>query len=471
MSKINWLQKAANLALRPLGYQAVPAKVAAQFNLPVFKFFGLSYAFSDWKIGQYITDGYNRNASLYSIVNRITRTASMCPFKVYRVKDRKKALKIKSWTGENATRESIQKALLLKEQVYEEDNNHPLQKLIDKPNPWQGGAEFVMNSIGFKLLTGNRFLFKNVLDAGANKGKPFSIFNLPPQHMMIKGGGTLFEVTGYTLNLGQPLDIPADLIIHSREPNYDYDTSGGHLWGLSKLSAASRNIDRSSAGEERSVAMMNNAGAAGVMYAKDGFKEGGQAMTLEQAGALKRKLNEEVLGTGNAGKIALANQEIGYINFALTAVEMDVLNLEKWSLQQLCNVFGVPYILFSSDSSSYNNIREAKKELITMAIIPELASLRDDWNAIAALYGDDIYVDYDISVYPEMQEDLEKTAARLEKMPYVKWNEKRLATGFDEDNEHPLMNKYIIPQGLQLLDDLDPANLDRVMDGVDEGDG
>lgn len=407
------------------------------------------------------TVNYTSNSAVYSIINRITRTAANAPFKVYRVKDRKKFHKYKNWTGANATKESLQNAMMIKEQVFEEDNKHPLNVLLDMPNGFQRQAEFTANSIGYKLLTGNRYWFVNKLEQGLNAGKPYSIENLPPQHISVRGDGTLFGIKEYVFNMGQVKEIPKENIIHSKYWNPEIDTTGTHLVGLSPLKAASKNIQRLNDGLDRSVTMMQNAGGAGLLFDKSGV----ETMTPEEALALKRRINTEVLGMDNAGKIALANGDMGYINFGMSAVDMQILEMEKYSLQQLCNIYGVPYVLFSSDNSTYNNIQEAKKELITMAVIPELASLRDDWNEVAKLYGGDIYVDYDISVYPELQEDLEKVSRIMLSSWWIKPNEKRLAMNMDEDNDNELMNDYIIPSGMQKLEDLN--GMDEQMNVID----
>jgi HK97 family phage portal protein len=450
--KRSLLERIANKAMSPLGYQVVPYKYS-QF-VPSFQFFGLTYTFANWNLDQFICNGYAQNAGLYSIVNRITKTASVCPFKVYRIKDQKKHLKVKSWTGTNATMESLQRAMLMKSVAYEEDNSHPLNDLIEQPNPGQRGGMFMQNSIGFRLLTGNKFWFVISVEAGANEGRPFAIYNLPPQYMELKTGGTLWSVDEYRLNLGKPIVLPKESIIHSKYWNPVYDTTGNHLMGLSPLSAGSRNLDRSAKSEERSVAMLRNAGAAGLVYDKTG-----QDVSEAQARSLKKKLNEEVLGLGNAGKIAVANGDMGYINFGMTAQEMSMENMEKWTFQQLCNLYSVPPGLFDPQYSSYNNAKEFKKELVTSAVIPELALERDDWNQIAKLYPEtDIYVDYDINVYPEMQEDFEKTSRVLQNAWWFTGNERRLAMGSDEDKDEPNMDRYLVPQGLLFLDEMSLDN-------------
>lgn len=438
--------------------------VRNRFDYSLLRLFGMSLVWGKWNQKDYVREGYAKNASLYSIVNRITKTAATAPFKVYRVKDEKKFGQYKNWTGVNATKESMMNAMRIKSLVYEEDNNHPLNELISKPNPWQGGAEFTGNSIGFRLLTGNRFLLLTQLDIGANAGKVASLINLPPDDMAVVSDGTLFGVSGYVLNIGQSLPIPKESIIHSKYANYEIDAMGSHLKGMSPLRAGERNLERSGTAEERSVTMLKNAGAAGMVFNKHPDQ-----WTVEQAAQIKDKLHEEVMGLENAAKIAVANGDLGYLEFGKNAQELGLLDLEKYSLQQLCNIYGVPYVLFNADNSTYNNIQEAKKELITMAVVPELAALRDDWNAIAKNYkGENIYVDYDLSVYPELQEDMEKTMRIMKEAWWFTGNEKRLAMMADEDVVEPMMDRYLVPSGLTEITQLDPEVIQAQMDQVDE---
>jgi HK97 family phage portal protein len=449
-------------------YKAALALAGQPVSYYLLRLFGSPITWTRWNSKQYITDGYMASAALYSVVNRITRTAASVPFKVYRVKDQKKFSKYKSWSGVNATKASLQKAMLLKEMVYEEDSNHPLNDLIARPNPWQGTSEFVQNSIGFKLITGNRFLLLTRLDIGMNAGNVVSLVNLPPDDVAVESDGTLFGVSGYKLQVGQTIDLPKEAIIHSKYWNPNITTTGDHLKGLSPLAAGERHLDRSEKTENRSVTMLKNAGAAGMVFNKTIAEHGG-GWTEDQARQTKEKLHTEVLGLDNAGKIAVANGDLGYIEFGKNAQELGLLELEKYSLQQICNIFNVPYVLLNADNSTYNNIQEAKKELITMAVVPELAALRDDFNAIAALYKEkDIYVDYDLTVFPELQEDLEKTMRIMKESYWIKPNEKRIAMGFDEDTDEEMMEHYLVPSGLTDITQLNPENIQKEMDRIEE---
>jgi HK97 family phage portal protein len=459
--------RAVGWAAKQLGYQLMPTQTPQQQNSSLnrlFRWVGLTYSWGDWTAKNYVDRGYMGNADLYSIINRITRTAACAPFRVYKVKDERKHQLYKAWTGERSTPESLAKAMLIKAQVYEEDTTHPLNALLAKPNGYQTANEFTQASIGFKLITGNRFWFKNVLEAGANAGKPFAVYNLPPQHMTIIAGGQMFEVLGYTMNCGNYVEIPKQYVIHSRYWNPNYDMAGSHLWGLAPLKAGSKTVDLLDKAEQRSVIMMDNAGAAGLVFNKAAQAED---MSTEQAGELKRKLNEEVLGMDNAGAIALANGDLGWINFAQKAVDMELIAQKKMGRDTLCNIYGAPPGLFDSNANATdNNIKAWNKQLITNCCLPALSEMREDWNEIAKLYDDKIYVDYDISVFPELQEDLEKVAKVMDRWCFT-GNELRLALGYGEDTVEPMMKRYFARGAMQELSNLDPDKLEEEIDNAE----
>lgn len=465
----SWPAKALNWAAKAVDSALTRSRDQVSSLIAQLKTYGITlFAWAKWSNRKFIKDGYMGNSMVYAVVNRITKKAAIAPFYVYRVKDKRKAFLYKQWTGPDSTKESRQRAMLIKEQAFEEDLEHPFNEILKKPNKWQGWSEFVQTSIGFKLLTGNTFWLKNILDAGANEGKLVSIYNLPPEYTVIVAGGTLWEVIGYELQLGSVVKIPASLVEHSRYWNPEYDTSGSHLWGLAPLTAARKDLDRSNMAAQRGVTMLENAGAAGVLFEKTNAWD---ALTDEQTGELKRNLNEDILGAGNAGKIALANGDIGYHNFGQTSVEMDVVNQERYSDEKICNVFCAPPGLFMANANATdNNIKAWNKELVSNAVLPALTDIRESLNNVATMsYPDDnIFVDFDKSVYPELQEDMKSMSDWLGKSWWIKGNEKRLAMGYDEDTDEPMMDTYLVPTSVQPINDINPDMLQDEIDRADE---
>jgi HK97 family phage portal protein len=412
-------------------------------------------------------NAYLQSAGVYSVINRIAKTAAIAQFKVYKVKNKKAHRQIMGWKSQGATKESLIKAAFMQNVAYEEQNNHPFQLLLDKPNPYQGGQKFTIACIAYHLLNGERFL---KLGQIANLPTVFSLYNLPPSHMRVfPDPNDMYGVTGYELWLGgKPTKFSTDEIIHSKYFNPNVDSSGSHLRGLSPLVPASKNIKRAELGIDRSNFMLENGGAGGLVYAKP---TGFDMVSPEQASIIKQALNESINGIGNKGSIQVANGDFGYHHFGLDAHEMTIADLEKFSLQQICNIYNAPYTLFSAENSTYNNIIEAKKELITMCCVPELVALRDDFNEIARISsgrqeGDtaDIYIDFDTTPMPELQDDMEKMAKIMDRSWWFKGNEKRLAMNWDEDTEEPMMNKYLVPTGLIELSQLDPAIIEQQME-------
>jgi HK97 family phage portal protein len=430
--------------------------------------FGFSFAWLSESSLTYVRNGYAGNPDIYTAVNKVARTASYAPFKVYRIKDKAKHLKYKMWTGQNATPESIKKAMQIKALTYEEDNDHPLNKLIEHPNKWQNSREFTESCIGFKLITGERMIRAERLTMGANEGNPYCVYNLPPQCTSVKGDGSLLGVKSFVLNVGSPEDIPAEEVVFSRYFNPDYTSSGGHLRGLSPWKAGCKLLTISNSSLRRTGAMLDNAGAAGIIFNKDD-----REMTVEQASKLKGQMTNEVLDPENANSIAVANGDMGYINFGLKGSEMELQAGMKLTMARIASILNVPPVLLLPDHAALNNLKEAKKELITAACFPELDSMRDDWNAIAKLYlkegeENDIWVDYDPMVYPELQEDMEKMVGIAERAWWLKPNEKRVMMYQDEDGDNPMMNEYIIPSGLMLMNDLGMSDVDKTLNEEDD---
>jgi HK97 family phage portal protein len=411
-----------------------------------------TYSSPDWKTEDYVKKGYAAAAGVYSAVSLITRVGGTVYYKTYKEKNQKLAKQYRAWTGDRSTPESLQRALLIKDLAYEEVETHPFQAVLDTPNEMQNQAEFIETSIGFKILTGNRLLYKKRLNAGANSGKTVGFYNLPASHTQLVTGTRLMAVDHYLFNLVGQQRIETDQIVHSRYPNYIFDQNGSHLWGMSPFKPGQTLVEGEKEGSRRSAIMLKTGGQSGVLYKKDATKPD----TKEQRQEKRRQFDEAMNDPTMRSRIGLANGDHGYIQFGLTAADLDLIAQQKYTMEQICNLLHIPPGLMSASANATdNNIAAWNKQLISQAVIPELNSLRYDLNEIAREMYPDIYIDYDLSVFPELQEDMDKLVNRLDKMWYYTGNQKRIMTGGDEDLDNPLMAKYLVPGSLKFLDSLD----------------
>ena len=90
-------------------------------------------------------------------------------------------------------------------------------------------------------------------------------------------------------------------------------------------------------------------------------------------------------------------------------------------------------MLFDTDSSSYNNYSNAMRDLITNTIMPLNCQLRDELNKwLVPRFGENVYIDFDISALPELQKDMEQMVNQLRMADWLTFDEKREAMNYEE---------------------------------------
>ena len=126
------------------------------------------------------------------------------------------------------------------------------------------------------------------------------------------------------------------------------------------------------------------------------------------------------------------------------------------SMHQWCRVFGLPAVLFDVDTSSYNNYQNAMRDLITNTIIPMCCQLRDELNKfLLPRYGEDYFIDFDITALPEMQQDMERMVRSLRDANWLTMDEKRVAMNYQEREgafEYAYINSGLIPIEQAVMD-------------------
>ncbi len=400
----------------------------------------------------YIVEGYQKNEAIYSIVNLISRNAMMIPFKVYEVKNVNAQKDYTALTSGFQSEGSFLKASVIKSRAFTEVTDSDILDVLQNPNPGESWSSFISNYIGFGKLTGNRFIY-GVKDGS---GKVREMYLLPSQHVDIVSGGQFDPIKGYTVQVQkeEDIDFSADEVLHVKDFNPNFDFTGSHLYGQSPLLAGWRTLMNNNQVIETSGKQMSEQMARGLLVAKemDGISKG-QAKQLDQA-LLKKMKNAN-------GSVAITNQPMEWINFGLSAADLELINQYDVTMKGLCNLYGVPVVLMNNtESSSYNNIKEAKSFLFQNAVNPEMIKLRDELNRwLVPAYGENLYLDFDFTVIPELQESVSALVAQLDKAWYVTGNEKRKALQYPEDTENEQMNQYFVPVNLMPIKNMDLQSL------------
>ncbi len=412
--------------------------------------------FKDANDENYIKEGYQKNEAIYSIINLIIRNAQMIPFKVYEIKDESLAKDYTAMTSGITNKGAMMKAAVLKSRSFTEVTQSDILGLLQNPNPSESWSSFLSNYIAFGKLTGNRYIY-GVRDGGK---KVREMFILPSQHMEIVSGGAFEPIKGYSVQVQKDtaVDFKREEILHVKDFNPNFNFSGSHLYGQSPLQAGFRMLENNNQAVETAKKQLQNQSARGLLVAKemDGISKG-QAKQLDLA--LMRKMKAA------NGSVAITNQPMEWINFGLSAADMELISQYDVTLKGLCNLYGVPVVLMNNtESSSYNNIKEAKSFLFQNAINPEMVRLRDELNRwLVPQYGKNLYLDFDFTVIPELQEDITEMVNQLDKAWYTTGNERRRVLYYPEDTENPQMDEYFVPVNLMPMKNMDLQSL-RALD-------
>jgi len=374
----------------------------------------------------YIEKGMAYNADLFSIVNYITTTAAQLPFCLYNEK------------GDKV-------------------EEHELLDLLKKPNEFTGSKNFIEAAIGFKLLTGNSYIWGNKILSGKIK----ELYVLPSHQVEIISGDSLNPVRSYKI-MGTTYEFKKEEVCHIKTWNPDtLYLTGSNLYGMSPLKAALRLLTMSNDIYTANSRALQNGGAIGIVSSNENAN--GFGMSPEQASQAQESFEKKYAGSDKYGKVAFTSANIKYDKIGLSPQELMILESANFSFKAMCNVYKFPSVLLNNDSqSTYNNVIEAKKQLYIDVLIPELQYVLDSLNQwlVKENYKEKLTFKIDYSDIDILQKDMQTLATSLNAAWWIKGTDKQKAMGIQED---PALNQYFIPMGYQSLSDMNDGDVDELL--------
>ena len=418
-------------------------QTAKEYNQAIYNFLGQSVIWNPENDDNYINEGYRKNATVYSIINLIAKASSTVPLSVYEKVSDNQLKKYKAMTSGMVDSNVIQKANMIKKHALVELEHTDLHELLDRPNPAQSYASWISEVVAFGKLTGNRYIYGISPETGPNQSKYKELYVMPSQIMEVVSGGILEPIKEYRVEYNGQKSIPADQICHIKDFQPYYDGSGSHLYGQSPLKAGFRAMTTNNEAAQTGVKYLQNQMARGVLMSDEGD------LNEVQAQQLKDKFRSNYQSSNNAGDVIITPKKLSWVNFGLSASDLSLIEQYNASVKDLCNVYNVPVqLLNNTEASTYNNQKSAKAALYQHCIMPELYKIRDELNRwLAPKFGEKIYLDFDFSVIPELQEDMEKIVGQMSAAWWLTPNEKRAAMSYAEE-ENDALNDFYIPANL-----------------------
>jgi HK97 family phage portal protein len=412
---------------------------------------------------RYVNEGYCGNGTIYTIVSTASRKFGYIPRYVYKVTDKNAERQLKALIQQKVYKRKD--VVALQKKAYNEQVvDNKFSELLARPNSMEGQDAFYEKIMTYFMTCGEAFIWLNrgdmtdalgqpLDDDAANKLPIQEMFVMPSQYMKIVGDpDDVWGVLGYIFDQnGKDIPIRKYDIIHWKRSNPKFDAYyRTHMRGLSPLEPGNKLVTQDESATDASVAMQQNDGAKAVMFEKSMSTKMDSVQKSQLEGVINRKVNNRDV----KGAVAAIQGDWGMLDLSMSSVDMQLLESQENIFTRLCNMFGVNPMMFLANAT-YQNINEARKDLITGLILPCAASLRDEMNRVLlpAFGLDKSYThDVDVSNLAELQEDMTQKVTQLAAAWWLTPNQK-LEEMNEDKSDDPNMDKVWVQNTLTLMDD------------------
>lgn len=305
---------------------------------------------------------------------------------------------------------------------------HPLQRLLDRPNPEQGAADLMEAFFGALQTAGNAYLEAAQTDPDA---PPDELYALRPDRMKVvpgpRGWPEAYEyaVAGRSVRLAREADgwLP---VLHLKLFNPVDDH-----YGFSPLEAAAFAIDAHNASGAWNKALLDNAArpSGALVYAS---RESADRLTEEQFERLKAELSEAHTGARAAGRPLLLEGGLDWRPMSLSPADMDFIEGKHAAAREIALAFGVPpQLLGVPGDNTYANFKEANGAFWRHTVAPlaeRAARALTGWLG-AKFPGARVALDLD--AVPALSAERDALWARLEAASFLTPQERRRLAGVE----------------------------------------
>ena len=307
--------------------------------------------------------------------------------------------------------------------------NHPLMRLLERPNTEQGLPDLLEAFFGGLQTAGNGYL-EAVQD---DQGRPLELFALRSDRMKVVPGvrgwpeAYDYSVDGRNIRLARNSDgwMP---VLHLKllNPLNDY-------YGFSPLEAAAFAVDVHNASGAWNKALLDNAArpSGALVY---GGGEGGERLTDEQFDRLKAELTETHSGAAGAGRPLLLEGGLDWKPMSLSPADMDFIDGKHAAAREIALAFGVPPPLLGiPGDSTYANFKEANSAFWRHAVVPLTERLARALTGWLGAQFPDVRIGCDLDAVPALAPEREALWARLEAATFLTPQERRRMAGLGDD--------------------------------------
>ena len=354
------------------------------------------------------------------------------------------------------------KLLIKKGDKVVEDENHPLAKLLVEPNPYDSWEELMYVWPFHIKFTGNAFWMKDEING---KGQPTAVYPLLPQFVeIVPDRHQRISQFIYRVN-GRIIELEADEMIHFKNPH-----PNNVIFGLGELEAGELMLEDYINRNRLENHYVSKGGVpSGVLVREEEVED------PDEWTKFTRKWKDEYEGIDNSGKTAFLNGKWDYVKLGLTPTELQTMQRSQETVKNIFTLHGVPLSVAGMDkAANYATARQDTIHFKKWTVAPLLDMFCGKCNSSKCLtrnYDPAMRLGY------ELKDMADVGGIVSEYMPLVlngamNRNELRKLCELEEVKGKPMMDEYLISQGMVPIDMAGMGGgevPDETIDGVNGG--
>ncbi|WP_140920894.1 phage portal protein [Limnobaculum xujianqingii] len=326
--------------------------------------------------------------------------------------------------------------------------NSVYQVLCRRPNPEMTPSRFMLMLVASICLRGNAYVERFYIGK-----KLVSLVPLLPQNMVVKrlDNGRL-QYT-YTEN-GQERIVPLDRIMHIRGFGMD------GVCGMIPTMAGIDVIGAAMSVDEAAAKIFENG------LQSTGFLSSKTALNKEQRERLRKNL-QSFIGSKNAGKLMVLENELTYQNVTMNPEAAQLLESRSFSIEEICRWFRVPPFMVghtNKQSSWASSLEGMNLQFLTHTLRPLLVNIEQEIAHCLLGNDDDLFAEF--SVEGLLRADSAGRSAYYTSALQNGWMSRNDVRRLENMPPIPGGDIYTVQLNLTPLEDLKQNNLDAQVSNI-----
>lgn len=268
---------------------------------------------------------------------------------------------------------------------------HPLERLLQRPNDYQSRFEFVEQMQVSMMLRSNAYAV--ILRDG--RGRPTDLIPINPDRVWIyeaPAGQLFYQVARRGMHETavletEPLMIPSEDIFHLRGMALD-----SSLYGASRVTLSREIIGLALSQQELSGRLSANSTNLGGVLTTD------QKLSADAATRLANDWKTRKQGLKNSGDTAVLEQGLKWQPMGMTARDAELIAARQMQVQEIARLFRMPmHKLGIIDRGAGASIPDLDQDYMNSVVSSDLSRWEGKLDQVFGLSANGLYVEFDVS--------------------------------------------------------------------------